>query len=91
LLQDIWGNVHQRRTALGDKRWSKFPACSIGHVKRAAVRVQNTRSAFDDEPVQLLRPNGFLESLAEAVQKIEDKRFLDLNFFMRALQPSNPP
>jgi len=25
------------------------------------------------------------------MQKIEDKRFLHLNFFMRALQPSNPP
>ena len=31
----------------------KFPACSIGHVKRAAMRVQNTRCAFDDEPMQI--------------------------------------
>jgi hypothetical protein len=41
--------------------------------------------------VQLLRPNGLSKGFAETVQKIENKCFLDLNFFMRAFQLSNPP
>jgi hypothetical protein len=55
------------------------------------VRVENTRGALDDQPVQLLRPNGLSKGFAETMQKIENKRFLDLNFFMGALQPSDPP
>src|SRR5262249_3357230 len=84
-------NPDQRRTAFGNKCWSKFLARSIGHVKRAAVRVENARSAFDDEPMQFLRPNGLSEGFAKTVQKIENKRFFDLNFFMRPFQTSNAP
>ena len=32
--------------------------------------------------VKLMRPNDIAEGFAEAVQKIEDKVFFDLNFFL---------
>ena len=53
--------------------------------------VEDTRCAFDDEPVQFLRSNRFPESLAKPVQEIENERFFDLNFFMGAFQTSNSP
>ena len=33
-----------------------------------------------------LRPNCFAKRFAQAVQKIEDERFLDLDFFFRTLE-----
>src|SRR5258708_30161886 len=55
------------------------------------MRVQNPRSALDNEPVQFLRSNGFPEGFAEAMQEIENERFLDLDLLVRTLQRANPP
>jgi hypothetical protein len=41
--------------------------------------------------MQFLRSDRFSESLAQSVQEIEDERFLDLDFLMRALQLANSP
>ena len=91
LLQHIRRNVHQRRTPLRDKSRRKFRARAIGHIKRSAVRVENARSALDNEPMEFLRSNGFPERFAEAVQEIENERFFDLDLLMRTLEPANPP
>ena len=68
-----------------------LPPVRSAHIKRAAVCVQNTRGALDDEPMQFLGSNRFPKRFAQTVQEIEDERFLDLNFLMRALQPANSP
>ena len=52
--------------------------------------IKNAGSAFYDEPMQLLRSNGFAEGFAEAVQEIENETLLDLDLLVRPLQPANP-
>ena len=91
LLQEYLRNIDQRRTTLRDEGGRELPAGAIGHIKCAAVCIENARSALDDEPMQFLRSNRFPEGFAQTVQEIEDERFLDLDFLMRALQPANPP
>ena len=86
LLQNVRRNVDKRWTTLGDERRRQFRARAIGHVKRAAVRVENARRAFDDQAMQIIGPDRFPKRFAEAVQKIEDERFLDLDLFFRTLQ-----
>jgi hypothetical protein len=39
--------------------------------------------------MEIIGPDRFAESFTEAVQKIEDERFLDLNFFFRTFQRPN--
>src|ERR1041384_4351993 len=84
-------NINQRRTTFGDKSRRKFRASATSHIKRSAVRVQNARSALDNKPVQFLGPDGLPKGFAEAMQKIENQRFLDLDLLVRTLQDSNPP
>jgi hypothetical protein len=40
--------------------------------------------------MKFLRPNGLSKCFAETVQKIENERFLDLDFLVRTLQCANP-
>src|SRR4029453_17838552 len=89
LLQNILRNIHQRWATLGNKGWRKFAARTIGPIKRATGGVANARCPFDDEPMQFLRSNGSAEGFAKPVQKIKNQSFFDLNFLMRAFQPSN--
>src|SRR5207248_4927622 len=62
---------------------------SIGQIKRSPLSIENTRCSFDNQAVQIGRPDRFAESFTKAVQEIEDQRLLDLDFFLRALQPAN--
>lgn len=41
--------------------------------------------------MQIMRLDRFSEGLAQAVEKIEDKRFLDLDLFLRTLERANFP
>jgi hypothetical protein len=50
------------------------------------VCIQYPGRPFNNQSVQLLRPDGFSERLAEAVQEIEDERLLNLDLFLRALE-----
>ena len=89
LLQDVLRNLNKRRTAFGDKGRREPFAGAITQIKGAPLRIHNARGAVDDKPMQFLRSNRFPESLAQTVQEIEDERFLDLDFLMRALEPAN--
>ena len=91
LLQDLWGNFHQGRTTLRNIGRRQASSGAVGHVKRAAVRIENATRALDDQAVQISGPDCLGEGLAEAVQKIEDERFFDLHFLLRALDLADAP
>ena len=86
LLQNCVGNIDQWRATFGNKSGCKFGAGAVGHVKRAALRIEDARRAFNNKPMQIARPNRFAKRFAQAVQKIEDERFLDLDFLFRTLE-----
>ncbi len=54
------------------------------------MRVENPRRPFHDQAVQISRPDRLGKRLAQAVQKIEDQRLLDLDLFVRKLELANP-
>jgi hypothetical protein len=81
-LQDIRRNIDERRTAFGDKSRRELPARAISDIKRAALRIENTRSAFDNEPMKFLGSNRLSEGFAKTVQEIEDEGLLYLNLLM---------
>ena len=85
------GHFDQRRTTFRKKAGASLRAGAIGHVKRAAMRIENAGRAFDDQAVQIVRPDRFAKGFAEAVQEIEDERFLDLDFLLRALELADAP
>ncbi len=91
LLENVCWNFNERRAAFGNERRRQLRTGSVGQVKRAAVRVENTRRTFDNQSMQAVGPDRFAEGFPKSVQKIEDERFLDLNFFFRAFQCPNPP
>ena len=91
LLQNVRGNIDQRRTTLGNKGRRKLCPGAIGQVKRAAVSIENAGRAFDDEAMQIVRPDRLAKRFAEAVQEIEDERFLDLDFLVRTLERADAP
>ena len=64
---------------------------AIREVKRAAMRIENADRAFDDQAMQIVRPDDVAKGFAEAVEEIEDEVFLDLDFLLRALELANPP
>ena len=86
LLQNMRRNIDQRRAPFGNERRRQFRAGAIGHVKRAALRIQDARGAFDNQTMQIVRAYRFGECFAEPVQKIEDESLLDLDLFFRTLQ-----
>ena len=85
-MQNLRGNVDQWRAAFRYKRGRKFGAGTIGHVKRASLRIEDARGAFNNKPMQIARPNRFAKRFAQAMQKIEDERFLDHDFLFRTLE-----
>src|SRR3954447_12748782 len=90
LLENMDRDFDEGRATLRDKRRRELTAGAFHHVKRSALRVQNPGSTFDDQPMQIGRANRFCEGFTEPVEKIEDESFLDLDFFLRALQLPNP-
>ena len=64
---------------------------AIGQVKRATVRIEDADRAFDDQAMQIMRPNDIAKGFAEAVEEIEDEIFLDLDFFVRAFEAADAP
>ena len=52
--------------------------------------VENPGRPFHDQAVQVSRADRFGKRLAQAVQKIEDQRLLDLNLFLRPLELADP-
>ena len=54
------------------------------------MRIKNPGSPFHDEPMKIVRTNRFSEGFAQAVQKIEDQSFFDLNLFFRTLETADP-
>ncbi len=54
------------------------------------MRVEDASRAFDDEAMQVVRPNRFAKSLAKAMEKIENERLLDLDLFLRTLKRAEP-
>ena len=89
LLQNMRRNVHQRRTTLRNESRHKFGPGSISQIKRATLCVEDAGRSFDNQSVQIRRPDCFAESLAQPVQEIENQGLLDLNFFLRMFQPAN--
>ncbi|PYK67660.1 MAG: hypothetical protein DME50_01760 [Verrucomicrobia bacterium] len=53
------------------------------------MRIKNAGRPFDNQAVQFTGPDGLAKSLSQPVQKIENKRFFNLNFLMRTFEPSN--
>ena len=68
----------------------QFPASAFHHVKRATMRIENPGRAFHNQAVQIRRADRFGKRLSQAVEKIEDQRFLDLNLFLRTFELANP-
>src|ERR1700737_5509120 len=82
-------NIHQRRTTFRNEGGHKLCPGSISQIKRATLCVEHARRSFDNQSMQICRPDCFTESLAKSVQEIENQRLLDLNFFLRTFQPAN--
>src|SRR5207237_6909449 len=59
--------------------------------KRRAVSVENASGTFDNQPVQIVRPDNISKGFAQTVEKIEDEIFFDLDLLFRALELANPP
>ena len=91
LLQDAVGHFDQRRTTLGKECRLQARPGAIGHVKRAAVRIEDADRAFDDQAMQIMRPDDIAKGFAEAVEEIEDEIFLDLDFLVRAFEAADTP
>src|SRR6516164_95545 len=89
LQQNVWWHIDQWRTTFGNKRRCEFCPGAINQIKRTALRVENSRRTLHNQAMQIGRANRFTERFAEAVEKIENERFFDLNFFLRPFQPSN--
>src|SRR5581483_11061180 len=89
LLQNVRGNIHQRRATFGDESGGEFCSGAVGQIERATVGIKNSSCAFHDQSMQIGRANCFAKGLAQAVKKIENKSFLDLDLFLRTLQPAN--
>ena len=64
---------------------------AIGQIKRAAVRIENADRTFDDQAMQIMRPDDIAKGFAEAVEEIENEIFLDLDFLVRALEAADAP
>ena len=91
LLQNAGGHFDQRRTAFGKESRLQHRAGAIGQIKRAAVRIEDAHRAFDDQAMQIMRPDDVAKSFAEAVEEIENETFLDLDFLVRAFEPADAP
>ena len=50
------------------------------------MRIENSGRSFHDQAVQVGGPDGLGKGLAQAMQKIEDQRLLDLNLFVREFE-----
>ena len=86
LLQHVRWDLNERRTAFRNISRGQFPPGALHHVKRATLRVENPGCAFHNETVQVRRADGFAKRFAKSVEEIEDERFFDLDFFVRALE-----
>ena len=86
LTQNFRRNIDKRRATFGDKCRGKLQASAIRQVKRAAVSIENARGAFDDKPMQIVRPDRFGKRFTEPMQEIENERFFDLDFLIGTLQ-----
>ena len=86
LTQNFRRNIDKRRATFGDKCRGKLQAGAIRQVKRAAVSIENARGAFDDKPMQIVRPDRFGKRFTEPMQEIENERFFDLDFLIGTLQ-----
>jgi 3-methyladenine DNA glycosylase AlkC len=82
LLQNVWRNIHQRRTTLGNECRRELATCPVRDVERATICVKNAHSPLYNESVQFLRSNCSSERFPQSVEEIEDQRFLDLNLLM---------
>ena len=91
LLQDAVGHFDERRTTLGKECRLQARPGAIHHVKRATVRIENAGRAFDDQAMQIMRPDDIAKGFAEAVEEIEDEIFLDLDFLVRAFELADAP
>ena len=79
-------HVDERRTTFRDEGGRKFAPGALHHVKRAALRIEDSRGAFHDQPMQISGADGFGKRLTETVEKIEDERLLDLDFLLGAFE-----
>jgi len=82
-------NIDKRRTTFGNKCRRKFGAGAVGQIERAALRVQHTCGAFDNQAVQISRPDRFAKCFPETVQEIEDQGLFDLHFLVRTFESAN--
>src|SRR2546430_1901193 len=71
--------------SLGNKNRCELPARPISDIKRAAMRIENARSAFANKPMKFLGSNRLSEGFAENVEEIENQRLLYLDLLMRPL------
>jgi hypothetical protein len=89
LLQNVRRHFDERRASLGNECRDQFGAGTISQIKRATMGIENTARSFDNQTMEIARPNRFAERFSQAVQEIEDQRFLDLDLLLGALQRAN--
>ncbi len=53
--------------------------------------IENADRTLDDQPMEIVRPDDVAKGFAEAMEKIEDEIFLDLDFLLRALELQDAP
>ena len=82
LLQDMHWHIHQRRATFGEECRCEFCPSSISEIERAALRIENPGRAFDNQTVEVARADRVAESFTEAMKKIEDQRFFDLDLLL---------
>jgi len=51
--------------------------------------IENPARSFDNQTMEIVRPNRFAECFSQAVQEIEDEGFLDLDLLLGTLQRAN--
>jgi len=52
--------------------------------------VENSGCSFNNQAVQIRGADCLGKCLSQAVQEVENQRFLDLNLFFRTLELANP-
>jgi len=78
VLEDVWGNFHERGATAGYEAGAKAEAIAVHGVESAAVAIEDADEILDDEAVEIVRAEVRGEGLAKGVEEIEDARFFEL-------------
>ena len=67
LVQNVARHRHEWRTTFGKKHRHKLVPAAIGEIERAPISVKNSRGSFHDQPMQVMRLDGFTKSFTQPV------------------------